>query len=81
MSTPAENLKVNKTFVAWMDEHANFRDICEVGKGRHTSTFYGAWTWLSTQGPAVEKLFFWAQCYKNLHIFYVNILFALKKEP
>ncbi len=34
VSTPAENLKLNKTFVQWMDEHANFRQICEDGKGK-----------------------------------------------
>ena len=33
MSTPTENLKVTKTFQAWMDDHANFRTICEEGKG------------------------------------------------
>jgi len=33
VSTPAENLKLAKTFAAWMDEHANFRTICEEGKG------------------------------------------------
>jgi protein-tyrosine phosphatase len=33
LSTPTENLKVTKTFQSWMDEHSNFRDICEDGKG------------------------------------------------
>ena len=33
VSTPTENLKVTKTFQAWMDDHANFRTICEEGKG------------------------------------------------
>jgi len=33
VSTPAENLKLGKTFVQWMDEHANFRQVCEDGKG------------------------------------------------
>jgi protein-tyrosine phosphatase len=34
LSTPAENLKLTKTFPQWMDEHANFRTICEEGKGK-----------------------------------------------
>jgi protein-tyrosine phosphatase len=34
VSTPTENLKVTKTFVQWMDEHGNFRTICEEGKGK-----------------------------------------------
>lgn len=34
LSTPAENLKLHRTFVQWMEEHANFRDICEHGKGK-----------------------------------------------
>jgi len=34
LSTPAENLKLHRTFVQWMEEHANFRDICENGKGK-----------------------------------------------
>merc|ERR1712024_63686 len=34
VSTPTENLKVTKTFQAWMDDHANFRTICEEGKGK-----------------------------------------------
>ncbi len=34
VATPAENLKLNKTFVQWMEEHANFRTICEEGKGK-----------------------------------------------
>merc|ERR1712117_825067 len=34
VSTPTENLKVTKTFQAWMDDHANFRTICENGKGK-----------------------------------------------
>lgn len=34
MATPAENLKLNKTFDKWMEEHANFRTICEEGKGK-----------------------------------------------
>jgi len=34
VSTPTENLKLVKTFVAWMDEHANLRTICEEGKGK-----------------------------------------------
>ena len=33
VSTPTENLKAKKTFQAWMDEHSNFRTICEEGKG------------------------------------------------
>ena len=33
VSTPTENLKVTKTFQAWMDDHANFRTICKEGKG------------------------------------------------
>jgi len=34
VSTPTENLKVTKTFQAWMDDHSNFRTICEEGKGK-----------------------------------------------
>lgn len=34
VSCPTENLKVQKTFQAWMDEHTNFRTICEEGKGK-----------------------------------------------
>merc|ERR1719331_2550900 len=34
VSTPTENLKVTKTFQAWMNDHANFRTICENGKGK-----------------------------------------------
>lgn len=34
VSAPTENLKVTKTFVAWMDEKANLRTICEEGKGK-----------------------------------------------
>eukprot|EP00095_Tigriopus_kingsejongensis_P011533 maker-scaffold33_size549341-snap-gene-1.22 protein:Tk11533 transcript:maker-scaffold33_size549341-snap-gene-1.22-mRNA-1 annotation:"PREDICTED: paladin" len=34
VSTPTENLKVTKSFHTWMEEHQNFRDICEVGKGK-----------------------------------------------
>merc|ERR1712241_250358 len=34
VSTPTENLKVTKTFQAWMDDHADFRTICENGKGK-----------------------------------------------
>ena len=37
VSTPTENLKVTKTFQAWMDDHANFRTICENGKGMNRS--------------------------------------------
>merc|ERR1739847_57365 len=32
VSTPTENLKINKGFKAWMDDHANLRTICEEGK-------------------------------------------------
>ena len=28
-----ENLKLNESFCTWMDKHANFRTICEEGKG------------------------------------------------
>ena len=35
VSTPAENLKLHRTFVQWMEEHANFRDICDEGKGEN----------------------------------------------
>ncbi len=35
VATPAENLKLNKTFDKWMEEHANFRTICEEGKGKN----------------------------------------------
>merc|ERR1711981_1023210 len=34
VSTPTENLKLGKTFVAWMEEHAVLRQICEDGKGK-----------------------------------------------
>jgi len=34
VSTPTENLKVTKTFEGYMGEHANFRTICEEGKGK-----------------------------------------------
>jgi len=34
VSTPTENLKLAKGFVAWMDEHAALRQICEDGKGK-----------------------------------------------
>jgi len=34
LSTPTENLKVAKTFQSWMDDHNNFREICEDGKGK-----------------------------------------------
>jgi protein-tyrosine phosphatase len=34
VSTPTENLKVTKTFQVWMDDHANFRQICDEGKGK-----------------------------------------------
>jgi len=34
VSTPTENLKLAKGFVAWMDEHASLRQICEDGKGK-----------------------------------------------
>ncbi len=37
MSTPAENLKVNKTFVQWMEEHSNFRTMCDEGRGNLVS--------------------------------------------
>jgi hypothetical protein len=33
VATPAENLKLPRTFVQWMEEHANFRTVCEDGKG------------------------------------------------
>merc|ERR1712061_770956 len=34
VSTPTENLKLGKTFVAWMEENAVMRQICEDGKGK-----------------------------------------------
>lgn len=34
VSTPTENLNVTMTFQQWMDNHANFREICEDGKGK-----------------------------------------------
>merc|ERR1711876_16383 len=34
VSTPTENLKINKGFKGWMDDHANLRTICEEGKGK-----------------------------------------------
>merc|ERR1711874_110167 len=33
-SVPTENLKLNESFCTWMDKHANFRTICEEGKGK-----------------------------------------------
>jgi len=33
-SVPTENLKLAESFVSWMDKHANFRTICEEGKGK-----------------------------------------------
>jgi protein-tyrosine phosphatase len=33
-SVPTENLKLAESFVGWMDKHANFRTICEEGKGK-----------------------------------------------
>merc|ERR1712218_616881 len=33
VSTPTENLKLAKGFVAWMDEHKVIRDLIETGKG------------------------------------------------
>ena len=32
VSTPTENLKVTKTFQAWMDDHANLRTMIQEGK-------------------------------------------------
>ena len=34
IATPANKLKLPKTFVAYMDEHAKLRDIVEEGKGK-----------------------------------------------
>ena len=34
ISTPGDQLKLAKTFVAWMEEHANLRTIVEEGKGK-----------------------------------------------
>merc|ERR1712121_97275 len=34
ISTPGDQLKLAKTFVAWMEEHANLRGIVEEGKGK-----------------------------------------------
>jgi protein-tyrosine phosphatase len=34
VSTPTESLNLTKTFQSWMDEKANFRTICEEGKGK-----------------------------------------------
>ena len=34
VSTPTESLKLAKGFVAWMEEHASLRQICEEGKGK-----------------------------------------------
>jgi len=34
VSTPASQLKVGKTFVTYMEEHANLRDVVEAGKGQ-----------------------------------------------
>merc|ERR1712141_480969 len=33
-SVPTENSKLNESFCTWMDKHANFRTICEEGKGK-----------------------------------------------
>jgi hypothetical protein len=33
-SVPTENLKLGASFQTWMDAHANFRTICEEGKGK-----------------------------------------------
>jgi len=34
VSQPADQLKVSKTFVAWMEEHKQLRSIVEEGKGK-----------------------------------------------
>ena len=34
VSTPTENLKLTKSFQDWMEGHAEFRTICEEGKGK-----------------------------------------------
>merc|ERR1712174_171712 len=34
VSTPGDQLKLAKTFVAWMEEHGNLRTIVEEGKGK-----------------------------------------------
>merc|ERR1712078_289855 len=34
VSPPTESLKLAKGFVAWMEEHASLRQICEEGKGK-----------------------------------------------
>merc|ERR1711910_149374 len=34
VSTPADQLKLNKSFVSWMDSKANLRTICDDGKGK-----------------------------------------------
>merc|ERR1712227_112533 len=34
ISTPGDQLKLAKTFVAWMEEHSNLRTIVEEGKGK-----------------------------------------------
>merc|ERR1712004_376528 len=34
ISTPGDQLKLAKTFVAWMEEHCNLRTIVEEGKGK-----------------------------------------------
>lgn len=34
VSTPTESLKLAAPFEKWMDEHSNFRTICEEGKGK-----------------------------------------------
>jgi protein-tyrosine phosphatase len=34
VSTPTESLKLGKNFVAWMEEHANLRTLCDEGKGK-----------------------------------------------
>lgn len=34
MAIPTENIKLAKSFQEWMDGHADFRTICEEGKGK-----------------------------------------------
>merc|ERR1712243_419259 len=34
ISTPGDQLKLAKTFVAWMEEHAKLRTVVEEGKGK-----------------------------------------------
>merc|ERR1712066_121815 len=34
VSTPTENLKLGKSFLAWMDNKSSLRNLCDEGKGK-----------------------------------------------